>query len=73
MEVIGLLHPLGENLFNRELGGPQSQSGYLTEEKKQLPLLGNKMHNLHKKIRMSTPVTVTVFKELCNGKKIQTQ
>jgi hypothetical protein len=50
MEVIGLLHPQGENLSNRELGGSQSQSGYFTDEKKQLSLLGNKMHKLHKKI-----------------------
>jgi hypothetical protein len=50
MEVIGLLSPEGQNLFNRELGGPQSQSLYFTEEKKQLPVLGNKMYKLHKKI-----------------------
>jgi len=69
MEVIGLLHPQGENLSNRELGGSQSQSGYFTDEKKQLSLLGNKMHKLHKKIWMSTPGKVTAFKGLCNGKK----
>jgi len=69
MEVIGLLHPQGENLFNRELGGPQSQSGYFTEVKKQLPLLGNKLRKLHNKIWTSTPFTVTVFKGLCNVKK----
>jgi hypothetical protein len=50
MEVVGLLHPQGENLFNRKLDWPQRQSGYFTEQKKQLPLLGNKMHKLHEKI-----------------------
>jgi len=57
MEVIGLLSTQGENLFNRGLSGPQNQSWYFTEEKKQLPVLGNKMYKLHKKIQMSTPVS----------------
>jgi hypothetical protein len=73
LDGVGLLLPQGENLFNRELGGPQSQSAYFTEEKKKLPLLGNRMHKLHKKIPVSTPVTITVLKGFAMLKKIWTK
>jgi hypothetical protein len=73
MEVIGQLNPQGKNIFNRKLGGPQSQPGHFTDEKKQMSILGNKMLRLQMKIPMPLPVTV-IFKGLfCNGKKIQNQ
>lgn len=54
MEVISLLHPHGENLSNRELGGSQSQSGYFKEEKKQLSLLGNKKQVAQENLNVHT-------------------
>jgi hypothetical protein len=72
--VIGLLYawaasPTGKEPILQKMGGPQSQSRYFKEERKQLPLLGNKMHKSQFKIPMSTAVKVIAFKWLCNGKK----
>jgi hypothetical protein len=68
MEVNGLLSRQGENLFNKGLGGPQSQSGYFTEEKKQLLLLGNKCSSCTTKSECPRQL-VNVFKGPCKGLK----